>query len=228
MKRRRRVPEKRHLILSSTCTHIYVQAHSYIPLHQYVPVYISNTGTHTWNKKKCLNIGTQWSSAGSQGHSSKRGSLVFVDSSAGNSLGDQKGAVLCCETAPETWILSLVHVAHCKDSGKRQKERRGGWRATRDYGLKGPLMELLCTGNRGFGICISTTTQSRQPDSFFLGLGGLLVTVPAGTVVSICCFSHPGMLGTHTRVGQFMLSVLLPCSSGGDSYPSGLELGEGN
>ena len=50
----------------------------------------------------------------------------------------------------------------------------------------------------------------------------------ACTVVSICCFSHPGVLGTYTRVGQFMFSVLLPCFSGGESYPSGLELGEGN
>lgn len=113
---------------------------------------------------------------------------------------------------------------HCKDSGERQKERRGGWRATRDYGLKGPVIEPLCTGNRGFRVCISITTQSRVS----WALGGLLVTVGAGTVESICCFSHPGVLGTHTRVGRFMFSVLLPCSSGGESYPSGLELGEGN
>lgn len=54
--------------------------------------------------------------------------------------------------------------------GKDRRTEEGGWRATRDYGLKGPLIEPLCTGNRGFGVCISTTTQSRQ---LFLGLGWL-------------------------------------------------------
>lgn len=107
-------------------------------------------------------------------------------------MGIRKEQWLCCETAPETWILSLVHVAHCKDSGKRQKDRRGGWRATRDYGLKGRVREPLCTGNRGFRVCISTTTQPRQ---LFLGLGWLV------------CYSSSRHCGVH-------LLFLTPRSAG--------------
>lgn len=81
---------------------------------------------------------------------------------------------------------------HCKDSGKRQNDRRGGWRTTREYGLKGPVIEPLYTGNRGFRVCISTTAQPRQ---LYLGLGWL------------ACYSLSRHCGVH-------LLFLTPKSAG--------------